>query len=908
MQIVFDMAYDQSIAPDGVSTDSASIGKLFVGPNGLLNVLEIHLGLTGKEIHQAIRIQGYMETMENLVHSSEAAFYSGSFTDDPWSSAKQMLSWRDELVLAGWNGNSAPEFTPRLKALAAIEAILPIEIKHGQGDRFKAVLNELAVEPSLPIEKIDVIDKIEGLPSLIQQIMHALMKCDVTVNEISQQVVLSEGNLGTVKQAMLAKTDRKNVLPNDDSLVLLTADDEWSAANAIASWLKADESANGDVLLVQGQGSDVLDAALHRAGLPVQGSSLRSPWRAALQILPLALANVWKPLNVHALLEFLSLPFSPVPAFVAHLLRDALQREPGVGGERWQKAEKRIADFRKAKLIENGADEEQASNEAQAFVQEINRYLTGNRFDPREGIPTKKLKEICEWVKQGIKRPELERSMAQALAQADRMIELAERHDRLIPRAQVERMLDSVIAEGGQNPDAIAEASTWMSVSDPGGIAGEVDTIVWWDFTDPGQSAITFWSVAERNALSQIGVHLESPVRIREREARQGRNALRYAGKRLILVSPKRINGEVVHPHPLWDEIRHYAVEKGADDAESIPQCLLVDCNTLNTETSVAFADRELKFEEQEPAEQLLPLSPIKVGKDCINKPERLSYSQMSTMIGCPAKWALQYHAGLETMDSLSLPTGNTMIGTLCHKVVEELYHHSESWNQSNVRDRASELYTELVPQLAAELLEPGRELERERYRFRVCDAVVTLIAAIDRAGLHVVETEGWIDGKNLDGIPFGGYIDLLLEDGDGSRYVIDLKWSGSIRYKSDELEKGEALQLASYAWLLRSDDGVWAPGAYFMLAQGELLTADPRFNALKTVESPLSVNQIWDKGSKTWITLFNQMKNGDVEVSGILDEEELRESRAENDLMYVSPPCHFCEFGKLCGKTREMA
>jgi len=721
-------------------------------------------------------------------------------------------------------------------------------------------------------------------------------------------MIQSDGNLGTVKQAMLCDATRKSIKAGDDSLILLDAEDEWSAANAVASWLKTDEPANGDVLLIQGQGSDVLDAALQRVGLPVQGINRRSPWRAALQVLPLALANVWKPLNVHALLEFLSLPVSPVPAFAARLLREAIQREPGIGGERWLKAEERIAKIRRSRLIEDGLTEKLADTKSGAFVKEINSHLTGLRFDPSDGIPPEGLRNVCEWVKRGLKSPKLEKSMAQALAQVERMAELAEHHHQPISRAQIERMLDSVIAEGGQNPDAIAEASPWMQVTDPGGIAGEAETIIWWDFTDPGQSAITFWSAEERRVLAGIGVDLEMSSDIRQREARQGRNALRYAGKRLILVAPTRLNGGAVQPHPLWDEIRHFSTGENEAFPDIVRQHLVVDTDSLNCNELCSFAGRSIALQKETIAELPEAETSIQIDSSCIVNPDKLSFSQMSTLMGCPAKWAMQYHAGLDTMDSLSLPTGNTMIGSLCHKIVEELYLHPETWTAKNARNRTSELFDELVPQMAAELLEPGRELERDRYRYSTCDAVDTLIHAIDAAGLHVVNTEGWVDGKQLDGVPFGGYIDLLLEDEAGKTFVIDLKWSGSTKYKREEIEKGEALQLASYAWLLRKAGAPWAAGSYFMLAQGEILTADSRFNAQKTIESPLAVDQVWEKGSKTWLQLFNQLKHGEIEVSGLIDEKELPAQREESGLMYIKPPCHFCEFGKLCGKTRAEA
>jgi len=909
MQIVFDMAYDQSVAPDGVSGGGASIGKLFVGPGGLLSLLETQLGLGGKDIHQAIRIQQYMECMEQLHGQETGEFFTVSFAADPWSSAKQMLAWRDELVLAGWTGSKADDFTPRLHALVAIEQVLPDSLRKGMGDRLGVVLQALNHKPVLSIATINVVEQIDTLPALLQGLMHSLIQCGVTVHEVPPEIIPSTGNLNKVKQAMLANADRASVAADDDSLLLLEADDEWSAANVVTTWLKSDEAGNDDVLLIQGQGSDVLDAALKRAGLPVQGINRRSPWRAALQVLPLALANVWKPLNVHTLLEFLSLPVSPVPAFARRELRGAIQREPGIGGDRWQRAEKKIVKIRMNRLIKNGVNEEQAQTDAQAFMDEIRAYLTEFRFGPSDGIPPDVLADVCGWVKRGLKSPKLKQSMAQALAQTDRMIELAGHHDAPITRAQIERMLDSVIAEGGQNPDAAAEASPWMLVADPGGIAGEVETIIWWDFTDPGQSAMTFWSAQERKVLGAIGVYLEQPAAIRQREARQGCNALRFAGKRLILVAPKRLNGSAVQPHPLWDEIRHFAMAAGETDPDTVYPHIKVSAGTLNGSEAVSFAGRTMAWQKSTPATLPDAETSIQVKAGSIAKPKKLSFSQMSTLMGCPAKWAMQYHAGLESMDSLSLPTGNTMIGSLCHKVVEELYLHPDTWTSTTLSHLASDLFDDLTPKMAAELLEPGRELDRERYRYSICDAVKYLIAAIDEAGLHVVNTEGWVDGKQLAGIPFGGYIDLLLEDDDGTRFVIDLKWSGSSKYKREEIERGEALQLASYAWLLRkADKGGWAAGAYFMLAQGEMLTTDSRFNAHKTIESPISVNQIWKQGSKTWLNLFNQSKHGDINVAGLMDEDELKDERSESDLMYIKPPCHFCEFGKLCGKTRGIA
>jgi len=159
-----------------------------------------------------------------------------------------------------------------------------------------------------------------------------------------------------------------------------------------------------------------------------------------------------------------------------------------------------------------------------------------------------------------------------------------------------------------------------------------------------------------------------------------------------------------------------------------------------------------------------------------------------------------------------------------------------------------------------------------------------------------------------LDGIPFKGYIDLQLEDEQGDVFVIDLKWSSSDKYKKEEIKDGKALQLASYAWMLKSADDRWAPGAYFMLAQGELLTDDPRFKTAQVINSPQSAKEVWMQGSLTWRSMFNAAASGELEVAGLWDDKELEDVRSQAGLMHVKPPCHFCDFGKLCGKTRAEA
>ena len=84
---------------------------------------------------------------------------------------------------------------------------------------------------------------------------------------------------------------------------------------------------------------------------------------------------------------------------------------------------------------------------------------------------------------------------------------------------------------------------------------------------------------------------------------------------------------------------------------------------------------------------------------------------------------------------------------------------------------------------MASELLLEGNELDNIRYKRAIVTAVRELVSAIFRLDLTVERSEERLEGS-LDGIPFTGYADLLLRDKEGNPFILDMKWSGSSRYR----------------------------------------------------------------------------------------------------------------------------
>ena len=494
MQITYGMYLDS--AP--WSQKQASSGEVQVGPLGLLNLLETKLGLTGPVVHPAVRIDQYMHRMELQDHPDK--WFHTSFNADAWSTAKQMIAWRDELVEAGWRGEADESMSPRLQALAELEKTdLPLAM--GQEDRLREVLRQLKSIDSISIAHIYLQEDFNLLPPVWKKLFDQLRDLGVPIHFVTaiQDRKQPSSNLTSVQTILSGKTHSTSIKDNDDSLVLIKVSDEWEAAENLALWLAAEEDNNQEVTIICGSDTDVLDQALERHGLPQLGSSESSQWRASLQVLPLVLANAWKPVDLYRLVELLSLTLAPVPGYAArHLLR-ALSKEPGISGDAWNKALETIAEEYKEK--ENNKNSISKKRTPAEFVAQLDSFLAKDRYYPDSGIPEEKLKERCQWVVEWLAwRIEKDPFLAEAVSHCREMQKLAEGKGN-IPRVAVERMLDSVIGVGGTAPDCFEQAAPWQVVRHPGQIIKPCKTAIWWDFIDPLTRASVYWSKLEREDL-----------------------------------------------------------------------------------------------------------------------------------------------------------------------------------------------------------------------------------------------------------------------------------------------------------------------------------------------------------------------------------------------------------------------
>jgi ATP-dependent helicase/nuclease subunit B len=907
MRILFGMYLD------GVpwSNKPASMGEVRTGPLGLMSILETQLGLSGAAVHPVKRIDEYMKRIAQIDHNS--AWVHQSFSVDPWSTARQLLNWRDELIENGWKGTTEGSASPRLKALADLEKV-PVKLSRGYADRLRDIIGQLEQNPKVQITSIQLIEPMEMLPPAWQHLFRQLQNQGISI-DLYQEAAGSEPNSSlALTQAVLRGAYEPGTFTlQDDTLILLKAENEWEAAEHLALWLSCQPEANKQVTIICSHDTHVLDQALKRHGLPCLGRSEASPWREVQQVLPLMIANAWNPVDIRILVELLSLSESPFPNWVCRTLLKAINQEPGVGGKAWNDALEEIMAKRKKEL--EAKDDPQNEEKARAYVEEINSLLVEERYEPADGIPEENLRKRCQKVIEWLGwKLETDPMLVEVVGQARQLQELSLGKGK-IPRNTLERMLDTIIGAGSYGGDICEEAAPWQVVDHPGQVVDKCSEIIWWGFNNPITKPPTFWTAQERKDLLAAGVQIEKPMDFRRRESNAWRQGFLHAEKRFIGIYIAQIDGEEVFHHPFWDMICYAAAKAGRNLSEGDVQAFIVkECKDFYSRKEWEFAGRKQILESVPNQKPFELIAAHNVPPSVIKAPSQLSYSQMSTMIACPMKWALQYHAGLRLSESQTVPSSNQMLGTLCHRIVEELYSSGQRWDPDDAAAKAGLLYDDLLPFMASELLLEGNAIENMRCRSSIIDAVRQLVETINRLELTVEKTEAPLEGQ-INDIPFIGYADLLLRDKNGNPFVMDMKWSYTSKYYRQEVEEGSALQLAAYAWMLKkAEPAQLVHTGYFMLAQGQIIS-NSTLLADEAIDSPFTLEEVWDMAVSALNHDLKQLGEGVIEARGVKEllaqdeygkrEEEISEmfkqQRLEQGMLYRNPMCKYCDYRRLC-------
>lgn len=885
MIVTFGSALDGAAHPTLLGPRDACHGELRVGPLGFLTLLETQLGLGGAELGEPVRVGQYRARLEQADDGER--FFSRSFRADPFGVARTLYHWRESLLHGGWDGCATPTAPPRLRDLARVEANPgALLLAPGLAERLGLAIAALATRrPQL--DEVRLVEPRNTLPRSWRRVFDALTEWNVAIRSLPDSRGEGTGNLGHL-QRVLAGTTTPSPPVRDSSLLLLTARSDLEAAEAIASWLVR---LDGDAVIADATADPVLNDAMKAIGRPSMGVCESSRLRPALQVLPLALALQWDPVDPNRVLELLTLPASPVARRAALSLAATLVRTPGVGGEAWQAALDGVA--KRMREAAGPDDIRTVGREITALQNTVREWLQPDRFRVADGMPSAIVAATCGRVAQWLAGrlatggdDVVLRAAIGAAREARRLAE-TETSARLTPAA-LRRLLEAATQAGSPHPRVAPEAGH-VPCARPDAILAPVSTVVWWDFTaasDVSPPPLP-WSAAERAALAREGIECPDSIAERLQRTRRQLRPVLAATTRLVLVTPQRRRGEAANRHPLWDRIA-WAFRNQTGTIE------LRACDLLNESLpSIAVRRRPLprpkRWWQLEPT-VLLPSR------------ERESYTSLNAFLNHPFSWVLQYRARIRPGFTARLADDNLLLGSLAHRLIADV---TSDPSLADAEPEALHAAIEgrldgLLVTEGAVLRLPGRDADRRKLLDRCARAAHLLQETLRLGGWSIIGFEHALDGSFAGG-PLEGRLDVALERDDGRRAVIDMKW-GSRKYRLADLTKNTALQLALYAHLFARDGEPWPATAFLVLDPPSLLSLDrDAFPNALHVDGAGSAADLWAAVAPTWRWRRAQLDRGLVEVTAAGTDRD-GDSSPPPDCRLTEDECHFNEHASLTG------
>lgn len=855
MRLYFGLSIQDGFLP---RPTQVTIGEAHLAPRQLLQLLEQHLGLSVQEEDVAhLRIEQYRQVLKRYLAEHPQSFYAASFAADDLGTAAALLQRRDELLMAGWNFQGTELKTERLVVLARLEENL--YLFPGQADRMNAVLQRAAHIPAF-VDELCLCDERQFYPVFWQRLFDKLSTAGLPIIERETPTGADVStDLGQWQAFMNGDMSTKPQLRGDGSLLLLRSFRETHMAAHLAQLLRLNQAFKPCILLPQA--NRTLDNALTLEGLPSLGVPAKSLARPSLQVLKLAPAFLWEPLDLYKIMEFVSLSVVPLEEGLARRIAAFLAETPGLFSGRWQGM---IRSYFEEELPQRIHAKRKLTIES--VRQEYEFWFNRRRADSRsEKVSKADVRAIYahlqEWaIDQG--REDEAASLLVLAAQARRIVELLDAlTEEELGYLELERIVRTIYEPAPLQYQA-AEIGHAPYVHHPGAVIGPVEELIWWDFFEQEPDYFfSHWYPEELQELAQAGVEIEGPDQQNDRLLSERKQPVMQADKRLILCYPDFTNGQAVQAHPLLGDL----VAAFGEDLRSISLHLDKDQRGKAWEGWINL-----------PAFGSVPPQPLSAPQPILQVPRSLSAREQETptslesLLYYPYQWVFRHHIKLRQSNILSVVQDNRLLGNLAHRLLEQLLRaYQPDWDREQVNQWVSEQVPVLLQREGATLLLYGREPERIAFTKQMKIAAWSLLSLLRQNKWKVLATEQEIEGA-VGPLALKGRADLVLERGH-ERAVIDLKWRGVHRY-TNLLSSGEDIQLALYARLVAGEEGSFSHTAYFIIEKARILVRNTQaFADVQSVQDEVDHHDIYemllDRLEKTYHWRLKQLQAGEVEV-----------------------------------------
>jgi hypothetical protein len=835
-------------------------GQVYAGTVRLLHWLETQLGLDGlPEQTDYLRIELYRQSLQQYASQvTEAPFYAASLEADRFATAQGLLVLRDTLLTAGWDFALSDDAPARLRVLAAVETLFRkkadapehVFLSKGYADRLDRVCRMLAQAP-IPVGEIILYEPEQWMPKPLQRLVEVWRGHGVLIrSEFPAASADPDTDLGWLQRKLTGLVSGKRPARGDGSLLAVSARRDSEAAPLIAGMLA--NNADWRPLLLLPEMNRTLEQALILQGMPPEGVFSASLARPSLQVLKLAPAFLWEPLDVFKIMEFVTLAVKPLDDGLALQIARVMADRPGLFSDRWFAA---VYGY----LEQEGVGQE--LRKQYEFWFDRKRYRADGLAPKAAAVEL--YDYLHHWARESYSRQNVRNMSLLVLAeQARRIRDLL----RALPESQIgylelERIVRTIYEP---SPVQITTGAEGMLdfIHQPGAVTGPVEALLWWNciFDEPVLPPDP-WYPSERQWLSGQGIRPERPAERAQRQLCRRQAPVLRTEHRLMLVAPEQVAG-----------------------SEALPGLLLGDLEAAFTEWEKLWVDAGVpEGRERLSQRYLMPgrsLARARAQKRArpflsLASPERLPESvyetptNLESLFYYPHRWFLRSKALLYPVSLYTVTPDRTLLGNLAHRFFEELLQEQfYAWDRDRVNRWIDGRAPALLEQEGATMLLYGREPERHVFLNRVRHAAWSLITLLRNNEWQVEGTEKVLEG-HFSGLPVKGKADLVLRRGE-EHAIVDLKWSGA-RRRMEMIRNREDIQLVLYAHLL-SPSGPWPHTAYFILEEGRMVARNnAAFKEAQIADGATDhadvCAQVLARMEKTFTWRMEQLRSGQLEL-----------------------------------------
>ena len=835
MTILFHPCYDTRCRLDSVRRGQALLDTLTLGPLGLLQQLELRLGLTAATTSNLLRTVDYVKLLRDYFPAHPDSPFAPSFKADEFNVAAELLRWRDQLRLAGWKA-SMRGISPRIDLLADLE---PSFARPALGDSWQAVLEELP-KHRMTDWTLELHAPKQLLFPLYGRLIDRLGACGARIRESVQQATRPE-QVRRIRVRDFEEAFRG--IPTLDPK-------QWT--------------------LICSHGK-LLNNVLRLNGCPTTESSIRENDSSVVQLFEAGFSlfihpsdEVPEAVDIYRLLSYLQARPNPIPSRINLALQRLLTSEAGINPERWQ------ATVDEA-LAAGGAE----GKEEKARIERRLDSLLNPFFEavsPR-AIPLDRLKRYARSLRGwALQRSCLEKEDSEVLLQlvemCDVMLALLDSYTgETIDGGLLQEWISSIRTDATiRNTEA--QVGSFDVVEHPAALVDSVDRAVWVDCAGMPELHydFEFLSPDERKGLEGQGVRVWSRTEEMKVELELIRRGVGQVRRELILITPESNRGTRLEEHPIVDDLRGEKLEPFPVETDTVPVELPPLCRKV-------------------------PEFRITAGK--IAPRETESATSLELLIQRPFDYVMQYAARLRPGGVRELDELNLIEGRVAHRTLELIVRQTAGDRNAMAgilvrREDFDRHFLEAGREGGLGVLLARHAIERKALQERLHNALSALMQILPRYDLRVEGVEQEASAPLLDaGKPLlTARVDLLLRNRTGDPVIFDLKWSRSEKRYEALIREGHDLQLRVYDHAVSCSLGrpVAATG-YFLLKRGQLLGANlPALQGyVKQVNAPRTTAEALARIRAGYERRYQEFREGLIEEGEGLPVGELPYARTDN-------------------------